>query len=409
MRIFGSICLSLFLSLVIIAEFSAAQSVDPAVSEPGEIAALEKLLWELAKRDPPLFGSTKLSEIDQADLKTAIEQGTMLLAKAPTDEQKYWAAEILLKARLTQAMSLPPQSLSELRKIENVVLFLEKKPEKVEILSTAKYQILKFSILLLSKPGDDIPNPYKVKDAVKRYVAENPKYLDSFSKLLVDVALQYAGKDRHFTIETLKEVAELYTKSEFLDDRNYVEKLSDTAKRFEMIDNPVAFSGLDLGGNRIASTDFKNKVVLVDFWATWCPQCVASLPEMKRLYETFNKRGFEIVGVSVDKGTNDLTKFVEDKKIPWKILSDTITAEKGGTKLSKHFGVSDFPTLMLIGRDGKMIATDFDLKTLEKELIKQFNNGKDISKLPLETKPEPITPSIYETDKASSLGTIKMM
>ena len=360
-----------------------------------EADTLVASLGDFVKRYPTVLGSARLSNEEKQALKTAIVQGTQLLEITPSDEQKYWTAEFLLKAHLTEAMGKPPASLAELEEMEKLVEILEQKPEKVEILNAAKYQILKFSLMLFSKSGDDQPNPYRVKEAVKKYVAENPKSLDFFGKLLTDGAKQYASKDRQFTIETLKEVAELYRDSKFLDDKDYLEKLLVTAKRFEMIGSPIAFSGVDTAGNKITSTDFKDKVVLIDFWATWCTPCVSAIPEMTRLHKMYNKQGFEIVGVSVDKSTKDLTKFLEAKKLPWIIISDTATAEKGGKRLASHFGVFDYPTLILVGRNGKVIATDFDLKALEMELKNQFANSKSNGKkLPTELKAVPVTPSL---------------
>jgi len=391
---FGFAILLIFLSSIWL---YAAQPVSPAVSDPAEIDRLVTALTEFVQQYPTIFGPTaRLDEEERQALKTAINHGTQLLEKTPNVEQRYWAAEFLVRAKLTLARVQPPSTLTELRKLEDLVVILGEKQEKVPIVQTAKYQILTHSILLLTKPGDDLPNPYRVKESVKQYVVENPKNLD-LAKLLINAAIQNASMDRQFAVETLKEIAELYGNSEFLDDREYLGKLQAMLKRFELLGNPVPFSGVDLAGKKISSTDFKNKVVLIDFWATWCTPCVSALPEMKRLHDLYNKRGFEIVGVSVDDKKDDLAKFLEERKLPWKILSDTVTEEKGGTRLAKHFGVSQYPTLMLVGRDGKLIATDFDMKTLEKLLIRQFNSNTARSRPTAMLQPlerTPIIPSL---------------
>ena len=392
MRFLITVGLAFCLLLVFLGVVPAAENAMGSAADADTLAAA---LGKFVTQYKNVLGSARLSDEEKQALKIAIEQGTRLLELTPSDEQKYWTAEFLIKGHLTEAMGQPPSTLAKLEEMEKLVEILEQKPEKVEILNAAKYQILKFTLMLFSKPGPEQPNPYRVKEAVKEYVAENPKSLDFFAKMLTDGAKQYAPKDRQFTIETLKEVAELYRKSAYLDDKDYLEKLLVTAKRFEMVGSPMEFSGVDPDGNKITSTDFKDKVVLIDFWATWCTPCVSALPEMTRLHKMYNKQGFEIVGVSVDKSTKELTKFLEAKKLPWKIISDTATAEKGGTRLATHFGVSDYPTLMLVGRNGKVIATDFDLKALELELKNQFANAKgNGKKLPLEVKAQPITPSL---------------
>jgi len=400
MRLFQNLIgIVVLLGVIPLAPLFAADQVRPVASDPAEIDALVSSLGDFVQRNPAIFRSVRLRENEKQALQTAIEQGTQLLEKTPNIEQKYWAAELLIKARLTLARVQPPDSMSELQTLEELVALLEKKPEKAEILPVARYEILKHSVLLLAKSGDDLPNPHRVKESVMQHIEENPKTLDFFGKILVDVAIQHAAQDRQFTIDTLKEVAELYKNSSFRDDQAYARRLLDMSKRFEMIGNPVTFSGVDTAGNKIASTDYKNKVVLIDFWATWCTPCVAAIPEMKRLHKTYNKQGFEIVGVSVDDKKEVLAKFLEERKLPWKNISDTVTAEKGGIPLARFFGVSEYPTLMLVGRDGKLIATDFDLKTLEKELIKQFNNKNNSQRpkpglIPSVENPKPITPSL---------------
>ena len=399
MRLFQKLIgIVVLLGVIPLVPLFAAEQVRPAASDPAEIDALVSSLGDFVKRTPPILGSVRLKEDEKQALEAAIEQGTRLFEKTSSAEQKYWAAELLVKARLTQAREQPPSSMTELKTIEELVTVLEEKPEKVEILPIAKYQILTYSLLLLTKQGKDSPDPYQVKEAVKLYIADNPKHLDTFGKMLTDVAVQYAAQDRQFTIDTLEEIAVFYNHSKFRDDRDHAVRLLGMSKRFGMIGEPITFSGVGLAGKKITSADYKNKVVLIDFWATWCTPCVAAIPEMKRLHETYNKQGFEIVGVSVDKNKEELAKFLEERKLPWKTLSDTVTAEKGGIPLDRFFSVSAYPTLMLVGRDGKLIATDFDLKTLEKELIKQFNNSSSrprprVSAIPAE-RINPITPSL---------------
>ncbi|MCL2304328.1 MAG: redoxin family protein [Planctomycetaceae bacterium] len=395
MRLFqNTVGFTIFLLAPLVSLF-ATERVRPEVSDPAEINALVTALTDFVKQTPSILGSARLNEAERQALKTAIDHGTLLLEKTPNVEQKYWAAEFLIKARLTLAMVQPPNTATELQKIEEAIAVLEEKPEKVEILPAAKYQVLKHSILLLTKSGDDLPGSYSVKEAVKHYIEENPRALDSLGKMLVDVSVQNVANDRQFTIDTIRDVAELYKKSEFLVDREYSDKLQGMLKRFEMIDSPMTFSGVDLAGNKISSSDFRDKVVLIDFWATWCSPCLAAMPEMKRLHELYSKRGFEIVGVSVDRKKDELAKFLEEKKLPWKILSDTATAEKGGKRLGEYYGITEYPTLMLVGRDGKVIATDLDMKTLEKELAKLFGNGNSNSKREIiPVKIDPVTPSL---------------
>jgi len=90
------------------------------------------------------------------------------------------------------------------------------------------------------------------------------------------------------------------------------------------------------------------EVVLLNFWATWCPPCRKEIPSMTELHNKYATNGLKIVAVSVDKHRDDLASFVSEYDMPFKVLHD------GTTYVSQQFGVFRFPETFLIGRDGKI-------------------------------------------------------
>lgn len=79
--------------------------------------------------------------------------------------------------------------------------------------------------------------------------------------------------------------------------------------------SPIDFTAAD--GSRVNSTTLSNKVVLVDFWATWCPICVQAMPGLKQLYSQYHTNGLEIVGINFDDDTNQVQRFVQEQGITW--------------------------------------------------------------------------------------------
>jgi len=129
----------------------------------------------------------------------------------------------------------------------------------------------------------------------------------------------------------------------------------------------IAF--VDLQGTRRTLSDLKGKVVLVDFWGTWCGPCVASVPELLSAYEKYHARGFEIIGVNTGDTKDKLQAFLADRKISW-----TQTMEGDDGPIATAFRVIGFPSYFLIDRNGKFaaVAPNGDKIDLPAELAKLF-------------------------------------
>ena len=108
-------------------------------------------------------------------------------------------------------------------------------------------------------------------------------------------------------------------------------------------------------GKAIKLSDYvgKAKVILVDFWASWCGPCRAEMPNVVNAYNTYKDKGFEIVGVSLDNNAEAWKKAITDLKITWPQMSDLKGWQSKGAEL---YGVSAIPATVLIGQDGKIIA-----------------------------------------------------
>lgn len=101
--------------------------------------------------------------------------------------------------------------------------------------------------------------------------------------------------------------------------------------------------------------DLKGKVVLIDFWATWCGPCIAGIPEVKQVYAKYKDKGFEIVGISLDREDqkDKLAQFVKDRGMDW---IHTYTGKGWEDPTAGKYGIRSIPSLWLVGRDGKVIT-----------------------------------------------------
>ena len=119
--------------------------------------------------------------------------------------------------------------------------------------------------------------------------------------------------------------------------------------------DPFAFSTKTLDGKPISLESYKGKVVLLDFWATWCGPCVAALPELQATYKKYHAQGLEVVGISFDEDKSALTSFIKDKKMAWPQVFD---GKGWGTEIGALYGVKAIPFVLLVGRDGKIAAVN---------------------------------------------------
>jgi peroxiredoxin len=127
------------------------------------------------------------------------------------------------------------------------------------------------------------------------------------------------------------------------------------------------FDEKDIAGKSLSVANFKGKVVLIDFWATWCAPCVGELPNVIKSYEKHHDKGFEIIGVSLDQNEAGLKSFTKDRNMTWQQYFD---GKGWGNKLAQKYGIQSIPATFLLDGDGKIIGRDLRGEALEEAVAK---------------------------------------
>jgi cytochrome c biogenesis protein CcmG/thiol:disulfide interchange protein DsbE len=134
------------------------------------------------------------------------------------------------------------------------------------------------------------------------------------------------------------------------------------------------FSLRDLSDQAVSLSDFRGRVVLLDFWATWCPPCRMSIPELVKLQDKYRDNGLEILGISLDDPQNELGRYLKEFKEKYKINYRILLFNN--KIMQDYFGMESpaIPTMFVIDRDGKIREkiVGFDPKALNRSLARLF-------------------------------------
>ena len=133
------------------------------------------------------------------------------------------------------------------------------------------------------------------------------------------------------------------------------------------------FALKDINGNNISLTDYKGKVIILDFWATWCPPCIKEIPDFIELYEQYKDKGFVMIGISLyQAGIEVVKEFAQSYKINYPIAMDDGQVNKA------YGGITSIPTTFVIDSKGnirkkyvgyiKKSVFESDIKTLLQEI-----------------------------------------
>jgi thiol-disulfide isomerase/thioredoxin len=209
--------------------------------------------------------------------------------------------------------------------------------------------------------------PEEILTKVEIFIALAPK--DERGALLLNaVAEELDGSPRQ--IELLKRIVTDYP------DSPLAEQAKTTLKRLDSVGKPFSLEFNDaIKGTPIAINKLRGKVVVIDFWATWCGPCVREMPAMKELYSRYHGQGVEFIGVSLDEPKQDgglvkLKEFVARNGIDW---PQYYQGKGWESDFSSSWGITSIPALFVVDQEGKLYSINAraHLEEIINELLKK--------------------------------------
>jgi thiol-disulfide isomerase/thioredoxin len=318
-----------------------------------EVQKLVEELQELDKKAPAPNASKQVFERFHQERERIL---TELVNKSKTDEERtQWLRQLLDSLAAAVQSGNYPAGLSRLKAIEPEI---RKAAPSSPLVPYAVYRVkaAEFTVALQQAADNDART--KVQDQwltdLEEFIEKYPKSDDAPNAALqLAVANEFAGK--------LDKAKTWYGKltSDYADAPD-APRAKGALQRLDLNGKPLTLAGAGLAGGTIDIRQLRGKKVLVLFWSTWCKPCNEDLPQLKALYEEYQAKGFEILGINLDVDKNVVGPYLTQNRVRWPQIY-----EPGGLDgpLAKSFG-----TMFFVESDGKVVNRSVSVADLKSAL-----------------------------------------
>ena len=349
-----------------------SEFVIPADATPEQLVAQAA---SLLSTDIAFESETEYNAWVQKMLQTVGKIADRILTLKPDD--KYFIEAISLKGQvLCYQASLDSSVLPKLKQYADALA----KNKRVQGLEDGRNATLAFTGVYLQAVVADVAERQGTErelvaamNEVDAFVKEHPETSDMCVDLVFPVALVAANLKNPALVDKIWDpIRKTLAAAGTPEAQNALLMLEGTIRYSELEGNTFEWKGCDLDGKPLDETKVKGRVVVVDFWASWAEQSLETHKQLLELYKKYHPQGFEIVGYCLDPKLEDTKTYLQKNKLPWIILSDRATVDAKATSLAGYYGISEIPTMILVGGDGKVASTDITMESLVATLQSVF-------------------------------------
>lgn len=344
-------------------EAEAAEPADPFAVPEGSNKELLEFIDTMRKKRPAGNSREELIENFKKALHSMAKASDKVLANQPDAEARAAASQAKLEA-LAKLMQLNDRDAQVT--LQKFATELQAGDDE------ALAKIGKTLLMQLRLRNVMHGNAEEVKELLNEITEQVKANPDDTSAVRMAMqlgqALEHSGKT-DMAIQAYRAFAEILAKSSEPEIQRHAKQLEGIVRRLELVGHPMELAGTLLDGKPFDPESIKGKVVLVDFWATWCGPCIGELPNVLSNYKKYHSKGFEVLAISLDDDRAALEKFVKERELPWPIMFDDTEGTRGWENpLAQKYGITGIPTVILIGADGNVVSLNARGESLGKLL-----------------------------------------
>jgi thiol-disulfide isomerase/thioredoxin len=247
------------------------------------------------------------------------------------------------------------------KRLEALSERLRKSDEDKDVAAHVKYLQLtaEYGLSLQAKNADFAKIQGEWLKKLEQFVGDFPKCPDAAEAMLqIAIAQEFSGQET--------EAKKWYGRiSQEFPESPAGRKSAGAQRRLDSVGKELPLAGKSATGDAIDVAKLRGRVVLVQFWATWCEPCKADMASLKEALEKYGRSGFSVVGVNLDNNAQEMAQYVQENRLSWPQIY-----EAGGldSRPANELGILTLPTMILIGPDGKVVNRNIHVAELDKEL-----------------------------------------
>jgi thiol-disulfide isomerase/thioredoxin len=199
-------------------------------------------------------------------------------------------------------------------------------------------------------------------ESLEQFVAAYPNSPDAAEAMMqLGIAQEFAGQEE----DAKKWYSQIVSK---FPAAGAAKKAKGAITRLESVGQVIRLSGRSTTGSMVDLAQYKGKLVLVHYWATWCDPCVSDLDTIKELYAKYGSAGFAPIGINLDANPQELASFLQKNRLNWPQIPEPGSLDG---RMATDLGVLTLPTMILIDKDGRVLHRGITIGELETELKKR--------------------------------------